>query len=78
MTEHINAYNPQYLDYLGRLEALGMPPGQAGAYIDHLIVTQAHVIATDSVMALSGTLMLGLIAVVWWARPPFIAQGSEH
>ena len=38
MTEHINAYNPQYLDYLGRLKALGMPPEQARAYIDHLII----------------------------------------
>jgi DHA2 family multidrug resistance protein len=78
MSEHINAYNPQYLHYLGRLRTLGMPPGQTGAYIDHLISVQAHLIATDSVMALSGTLMLALVGVVWWARPPFIARGGDH
>ena len=78
LTEQINPYNPHYLAYLDRLRTLGMPPEQAGAYIDHLISTQAHLIATDSVMMLSGILMLALIGVVWWARPPFVSGGEGH
>jgi len=78
LTENIQPYNPQAIDYLNRLQQLGMPENSAYAYVERMITIQSYTLATDRILILSGLLMLSLITVVWWARPPFIASRGGH
>jgi hypothetical protein len=36
-------------------------------------------LATDHILMISAALMLSLVTLIWWARPPFVAsRGSAH
>ncbi len=78
LMENIQAYNPQATDYLHRLHQLGMPNDIAYAYLERLINTQSYTYATDRILTISATVMLSLITLIWWARPPFVASRSGH
>ena len=79
MMENIQVYNPVANDYLNRLHHLGMPNDVAYAYLERMINTQAYTLATDQILTISATLMLVLITLIWWARPPFVAsRGGGH
>ena len=56
-----------------------MPRDVAYAYLERMINTQAYTMATDQILRISATLMLALITLIWWARPPFVAsRGGGH
>ncbi len=74
LMENIQTYNPQATDYLNRLHQLGMSDDVAYAYLERMITTQSYTLATDRILIISATLMLSLITLVWWARPPFVAS----
>jgi len=77
--ENIQTYNPLATDYLDRLHQLGMPDDVAYAYLERMITTQAYTMATDRILTISATLMLSLITLIWWAKPPFVAsRGGGH
>ncbi len=78
LMENIQIYNPQATDYLNRLHQLGIPDDVAFAYLERMITTQAYTLATDRILTISATLMLTLITLIWWARPPFIASRGGH
>ncbi|MGH8300526.1 MAG: MFS transporter, partial [Steroidobacteraceae bacterium] len=46
------------------------------AHINHVITQQATQIAVNHLFNVFGFLLIALIAVVWFARPPFIKQGG--
>lgn len=65
--------------YLDRLAQLGLAPQAALAYVQNIVIgTQASLLATNSVLLLSAALMLGLVGLLWVARPPFSAGGITH
>ena len=78
MMENIQAYNPASNDYLQQLHHLGMPKDVAYAYLERMINIQAYTMATDQILRISATLMLALITLIWWARPPFVASRGGH
>src|SRR5207302_164324 len=52
--------------------------GQAAfATLERSIVQQAYMLATNDLFWLWGWTFLALIAVVWFARPPFSAAGKH-
>ena len=51
---------------------------QALAQLDRTLTTQAYLLSTDAVMCISGMLMLSLIGLIWWAKPPFTVRGGGH
>jgi len=39
----------------------------------------SHTLATDQILMISATLMLSLVTLIWWAKPPFVAsRGGAH
>ena len=75
LSEQVTAYNPLAADYLERLESVGMSQVQALGQLDRTINAQAYLLSTNSVLFLSGVMMVTLIGLVWLARPPF---GMRH
>ncbi len=78
LMENIQTYNPQATAYLHHLHQLGMSKDAAYAFLERMITTQSYTYATDRILTISATLMLMLIALIWWARPPFVASRSGH
>ncbi len=79
LMENIHDYNPAVSDYLERLRQLGMPDAAAHAYLENMITIQSYTLATDQILTVSATLMLSLVTLVWWAKPPFVVRrGGGH
>ena len=79
LAEHVANHHPAAISYLDRLAQLGLSPAAALAYVQNVVIaTQASLLATNAVLLASAVLMLGLIGVVWLARPPFSAGGMGH
>jgi DHA2 family multidrug resistance protein len=74
LVENIHPYNPISDDYLSQLHQLGMPDNVAYAYLENMINVQAYTLATDQILMISATLMLSLVTLIWWAKPPFVAS----
>ncbi len=72
--EHVTAYNPLATRYIDQLQAAGLTPDQALAQLDRTLTTQAYLLSTDAVLCISGMLMISLIALIWWAKPPFTVR----
>jgi DHA2 family multidrug resistance protein len=51
-----------------------MPDNVAYAYLENMINVQAYTLATDQILMISATLMLSLVTLIWWAKPPFVAS----
>jgi DHA2 family multidrug resistance protein len=78
LTEHVTNHNPAAIAYLDRLASAGMTREAALAYIRDVVITpQASFLATNSVLGISGTLMLVMIGLVMLARPPFGAPPAS-
>lgn len=78
LTEHVTRQDPAALAYLERLQALGMSAEQALAYLNRELTAQAFLLATNDVFLASALLMLSLVALIWWTRPPFSPAGGGH
>lgn len=78
LVENIHPYNMAANDYLARLHQLGLPDDVAHAWLERMITTQAYTLATDHILTLSAALMLSLVTLVWWAKPPFVARLGGH
>lgn len=78
LMENIHPYNPLVDAYLDRLRQLGMSDASAYAYLENLITVQSYTLATDRILAISATLMLSLVTLIWWAKPPFIVSRGGH
>ncbi len=79
LAERIDAYSPEVLDYLDRLQALGLSREAALAQIDAMITSQSYLIATNWVLWVAALLMLSMLPLIWLAKPPFVAQrAADH
>jgi DHA2 family multidrug resistance protein len=78
LVENIHPYNPVSNDYLDQLHQLGMPDDVALAYLERMINTQSYTLATDQILMISATLMLSMVTLIWWAKPPFVASRGGH
>lgn len=77
LAEQVAYHHPAASAYLDRLAQLGMDPPTALAYVSNAVIgAQASLLATNAVLLASAVLMLALIAVIWFARPPFTAAGA--
>lgn len=76
LVEQINQYNPTSLDAVKELHGLGFPGLKAYGQLEEVITNQAFMLSTNDIFWLSGVLFLGLLAILWFARPPFISAGG--
>ncbi|MFO1428718.1 MAG: DHA2 family efflux MFS transporter permease subunit [Candidatus Competibacteraceae bacterium] len=71
LTEQITAFNPIAGRTLEQLHELGFQGAAGFAQLVRMITDQAYMLATDDFFWLFGWLFLGLLFLVWFARPPF-------
>ena len=74
LIEYVTAYNPLATRYLDQLQTTGLTADQALAQLDHALTTQAYLLSTNAVLCISGMLMIALIGLIWWAKPPFTVR----
>lgn len=78
LSEFVNPYNPLATEYLDRLQSTGLTPEQALDELNRTVTGQAYLLSTNAVLCISGMLMLSLLLLIWWARPPFTAPAAGH
>ncbi|MEO7072946.1 MAG: DHA2 family efflux MFS transporter permease subunit [Rhodanobacter sp.] len=75
LAEHINIYNPTSQ---AAIDQLGHGDPQLGAsVINHMITQQAFQISFNEVFHALGWVFMGLMLVIWLAKPPFSAKGAR-
>jgi DHA2 family multidrug resistance protein len=69
LIEHISPYNADASDALNKLQQSGMSLNQATAWINQVVTQQAAMLAADDLFYISSLICLGLVGLVWLARP---------
>ncbi|WP_028534681.1 DHA2 family efflux MFS transporter permease subunit [Paludibacterium yongneupense] len=77
LTESVTSSHPEAGSWFDLLGSLGMSTSQQHAYTALQITRQGYIIGANEIFWASGLLFLILIAVVWFARPPFRPAGSD-
>lgn len=77
LTENINNFNPAYVETLHHLQSIGFNQTITYQQLDQIITHQAYMLSTNDFFWLSGWLFLGLLALVWFARPPFMSNNKS-
>ena len=80
LAEHINNANPASAQVFEQLKSLAGSTEGAMAMLSRIVTKQAVMLATDDIFLLSGYIFLGLLAVLWLARPqaPVSGAGGAH
>jgi DHA2 family multidrug resistance protein len=71
LSEHVTSLSAPTVDYLSRLDSTGMPPGNAYGVVDRLLTQQSYTLATNDLYWVTSGIMLSLVALVWFSKPPF-------
>ncbi|MGV3278017.1 DHA2 family efflux MFS transporter permease subunit [Rickettsiales bacterium LUAb2] len=71
LTEKVNNASVGTNNYLNSLSNQGINNTASYSYISNIIDQQAFTMATNYIFAVMGVIFLLLIAVVWFAKPPF-------
>jgi DHA2 family multidrug resistance protein len=74
LVERIDAYSDPAQAYLLQLQGAGLSPQAALAQVDRLLTGQAYLIATNWVLWTGAVLMLSMLPLIWWAKPPFVSR----
>jgi DHA2 family multidrug resistance protein len=78
LIERLAAGDPATVQALGTLHAGGLVPDQGYALLNRLVDTQAFMLSANDIFYVSGLLFLGLIVLVWLARPTRGAGGAAQ
>lgn len=78
MAEHVNVWSAPTTEYMDRLASTGMAQEQMYAHIDRLLTQQAYTMATNDIYWVALSSSIALIALVWFARPPFNTSGKAR
>ena len=74
LAEHINVYNPIAQE---AIKQIGHGDQQVGAsVINNMITQQAFQISFNEIFHMLGWIFMGLMLVIWLAKPPFTTKGS--
>jgi DHA2 family multidrug resistance protein len=77
LVQHVTADSPAWTSYQQQLAEHGLQGTQALAWVERLIGLQAGTLGANDLFNLLGVVFLLLIPLVWIARPPFGAIGSN-
>lgn len=76
LVENINAFNPIANQYVHQLNNLGFSGLKSFQAITNTITNQGFMLATNDFYWLCGWVFIGLIFVIWFAKPPFESKGA--
>jgi DHA2 family multidrug resistance protein len=73
LTESITPFDPATRETLTQLGGAG---AKAYTQLDQMVISQAYIMSTVDYFTLLGWMFLGLILIVWLAKPPFTAKAG--
>jgi DHA2 family multidrug resistance protein len=76
LAEHISPFDANALQALDTMRAGGVGQQQSYQMLNHLIDQQAFMLSANDIFFMSALLFLGLIGVIWLARPIRSAAGN--
>lgn len=76
LVEQINQYNPFTMQALGQLKALGVSGREAYGVLYETVINQAFMLATNDIFRLSAWVFIGLLGLVWFAKPVQVKSGA--
>ncbi len=77
LVQNLTTYNINMRDVMQKLNSVGFADKTSYAAIAKTIVNQAYMLATSDIFWLSGILFIGLLILIWFAQPPFLAPHSH-
>ncbi|MGL4861417.1 MAG: DHA2 family efflux MFS transporter permease subunit [Enterobacteriaceae bacterium] len=77
LSQHISRYNPNSDSYFSLMDSLGNSVQQSAQYLQQMITRQGLIMAANEIFWLCTVIFILLLALVWFARPPF-APGGAH
>jgi DHA2 family multidrug resistance protein len=77
LAEKLTAYDPATTQALASLQAGGLSPEQSLATLNRMVDQQAALLAANDIFYASAMLFLGLIALVWLAKPLRAGASAE-
>ncbi len=72
LVENINDFNSISNHAIQHLQALGFEAKKSLEYVTLQITNQAFMLSTNDIFWISGWIFIGLLAVIWLAKPPFL------
>jgi len=72
LVEQVTNFNPVSIDMVRQLEALGFHGLKSMGAIAQTITVQAFMLSTNDIFWLSGWIFVGLMAIIWFTKPPFL------
>jgi DHA2 family multidrug resistance protein len=73
LIDNINAFNPLSHETIQQLQALGFHGKKSMGKLADIITGQAYMLSTNDIFWLSGWIFFGLLILVWFTKPPFLA-----
>jgi DHA2 family multidrug resistance protein len=74
LVEQINPFNPFSREAVQHLQALGFKGLENFEYLTRAITNQAFMLSTNDIFWLSGWVFIGLLIIIWFAKPPFLSN----
>ncbi len=78
LIEHIQPANPAYQMFNEQMQSTGLTSDQQLGLIDQLITSQAYLLSTNQLMLIAATMLICLLPLIWFAKPPFSAAKGAH
>ncbi len=77
LVEHLTQSDPVAAQAFSHLQAGGLATDQSYALVNRLVDQQAFMLSADDIFYVSGLMFLGLIVLIWFARPQTASGGSS-
>ena len=75
LTEVINPYNPISQQFFQTMGSFGLSEEQTASYLARQITAQGFIIGANEIFLVSAITFISLVALIWFAKPPF---SSKH
>jgi MFS transporter, DHA2 family, multidrug resistance protein len=71
LSESISAWDPRDVESLARIAERGAQDQQTYSILERMLNSQSHLLGAIDFFWLTGWVLMGLVVIVWFARPPF-------
>jgi hypothetical protein len=71
LSESISAWDPRDVESIVRIAERGARDQQTYSILERMLSSQSHLLGAVDFFWLTGWVLIGLVAIVWFARPPF-------
>lgn len=76
LVENLTSFNPYVNHAINQLQSVGLIKQSSYAVMLQNTVDQAYVLATNDIFWLSYLMFVGLLVLIWFAKPPFLTKSK--